>query len=131
MVFGWCGLALMNDEFPAVAGGMIGLLITGDDASSVMIAGRSLAAATGDQWQDFAAYLGAIGAFFAGSFTISNLTFGPFGDWLTHFVTPDNLCDSRTYRAKSHYGNVQTLISQSACARRRYKSRRRLRGHQS
>ena len=41
---------------------LVNLLMTGDDASSVMIAGRSLAAATGDGWQYFAAYLGAIGA---------------------------------------------------------------------
>jgi lactate permease len=59
---------------------LVNLLMTGDDASAVMIAGRSLAAATGDWWQYFAAYLGAIGAFFAGSCTISNLTFGPIQD---------------------------------------------------
>jgi lactate permease len=59
---------------------LVGLLMAGDDASSVMIIGRALAAATGDSWQYFAAYLGAIGAFFAGSGTISNLTFGPIQD---------------------------------------------------
>jgi lactate permease len=59
---------------------LVNLLMTGEESSSVMIAGRSLAAATGDWWQYFAAYLGAIGAFFAGSCTISNLTFGPIQD---------------------------------------------------
>jgi lactate permease len=59
---------------------LVRLLMTGEEASSVMILGRSLAAATGDWWQYVAAYLGAIGAFFAGSCTISNLTFGPIQD---------------------------------------------------
>lgn len=59
---------------------LVGLLMAGDEASSVMIVGRSLAAATGGSWQYFSAYLGAIGSFFAGSSTISNLTFGPIQD---------------------------------------------------
>jgi len=59
---------------------LVGLLMAGDETSSVMIIGRSLAAATGESWQYFAAYLGAIGGFFAGSSTISNLTFGPIQD---------------------------------------------------
>lgn len=59
---------------------LVGLLMTGDEASSVMIIGRAMAAGTGDSWQYFSAYLGAIGAFFAGSSTISNLTFGPIQD---------------------------------------------------
>lgn len=54
--------------------------MAGEEASSVMIVGRALAAATGGSWQFFSAYLGAIGSFFAGSCTISNLTFGPIQD---------------------------------------------------
>jgi lactate permease len=45
-----------------------------------MIVGRSLASASGDSWHYAAAYPGALGAFFAGSCTISNLTFGPIQD---------------------------------------------------
>lgn len=56
---------------------LVGLLMVGDETSSVMIVGRGLATVTGSSWQFFSAYLGAIGAFFAGSCTISNLTFGP------------------------------------------------------
>jgi lactate permease len=59
---------------------LVGLLMAGEEASSVMIVGRALAAATGGSWQFFSAYLGAIGSFFAGSCTISNLTFGPIQD---------------------------------------------------
>ena len=56
------------------------LLMVDGDKSSVMILGQSLAAATGDWWQYLSAYLGALGSFFAGSNTISNLTFGPIQD---------------------------------------------------
>jgi lactate permease len=56
------------------------LLMVGGEKSSVMLIGHSLAAATGGWWQYLAAYLGALGAFFAGSCTISNLTFGPIQD---------------------------------------------------
>lgn len=51
------------------------LMIGGDDSSS-MIIGRFLANLTGNYWQFFASYLGGFGSFFAGSNTISNLTFG-------------------------------------------------------
>lgn len=45
-----------------------------------MLIGHSLATATGGSWQYLASYLGALGSFFAGSCTISNLTFGPIQD---------------------------------------------------
>ncbi len=63
---------------------LVGLLMAGEDASSVMIVGRALAATTGGSWQYFSAYLGALGAFFAGSCTISNLTFGPIQNSIAH-----------------------------------------------
>ncbi len=59
---------------------LVGLLMAGDESSSAMILGRALATATGGSWQFFSTYLGAIGSFFAGSCTISNLTFGPIQD---------------------------------------------------
>jgi len=42
-----------------------------------------------NSWQYFAAYLGAIGAFFAGSCTISNLTFGPIQDSIAAQLSQD------------------------------------------
>ncbi len=51
--------------------------------AQVVLIGNSLAAASGDWWPFFAAYLGALGSFFAGSCTISNLTFGPIQDTIT------------------------------------------------
>lgn len=52
------------------------LMMMGGGESIVASIGSSLAGATGGSWPFFAAYLGALGSFFSGSATISNLTFG-------------------------------------------------------
>jgi len=52
------------------------LMMAGGENSSTMILGHSLAGATGGAWIYFAPFLGALGSFFSGSNTISNLTFG-------------------------------------------------------
>ena len=53
-------------------------LLTIDGArASTRILGDALASGTGDLWIYFAGFLGALGSFFSGSNTISNLTFGP------------------------------------------------------
>ena len=54
---------------------LVKLLMAGDDRSMVMIIGQTFAKATGDKWGFGAPYLGALGSFFSGSATISNLTF--------------------------------------------------------
>ncbi len=59
---------------------LVRLLMVGGESSAVMLIGHSLATASGAWWPFFAAYLGALGSFFAGSCTISNLTFGPIQD---------------------------------------------------
>jgi lactate permease len=56
------------------------LLTMGGDISGVVLLGRSLAQLTGGLWTLFASLLGALGAFFSGSNTISNLTFGGIQD---------------------------------------------------
>lgn len=38
--------------------------------------GKTFAETTGEHWTLFSSYLGAVGAFFSGSNTVSNLTFG-------------------------------------------------------
>lgn len=55
---------------------MVNLMLVGGDNSMVKIIGQSFADATGEYWTWFASYLGAVGAFFSGSNTVSNLTFG-------------------------------------------------------
>lgn len=54
----------------------VSLLMTGGDRSSTHILGHTLAATSGDAWKYLAPFLGALGSFFSGSTTISNLTFG-------------------------------------------------------
>jgi len=74
--------ARMHNPILALLGALVfvRLLMVGGEESAVMIIGHSLAAVAGGWWQYLAAYLGALGAFFAGSCTISNLTFGPIQD---------------------------------------------------
>ena len=55
---------------------MVKLMMVGGEKSSVMLIGSAFAGAIGERWQFFASYLGALGSFFSGSATISNLTFG-------------------------------------------------------
>ncbi|UOO77727.1 L-lactate permease [Neisseria sp. Dent CA1/247] len=56
---------------------MVKLMMVGGDSSMVKTIGTEFAAMAGEHWVYFAPYLGAIGAFFSGSNTVSNLTFGP------------------------------------------------------
>ncbi len=51
------------------------LLMDGDQAITIII-GESMANVTGQAWAFFAPFLGALGSFFSGSNTVSNLTFG-------------------------------------------------------
>lgn len=53
------------------------LFMLGGDRSPAALLGHGLAQTTGGAWNFAAVYLGALGAFFAGSCTLSNLTFGP------------------------------------------------------
>lgn len=53
----------------------VSLMMMGGKNSAVNYIGNTLADITGDNWTFFASYLGAIGSFFSGSATISNLTF--------------------------------------------------------
>ncbi|MGA8658457.1 MAG: L-lactate permease [Chthoniobacterales bacterium] len=53
------------------------LLSIDGQRASTRILGDALANGTGDLWIYFAGFLGALGSFFSGSNTISNLTFGP------------------------------------------------------
>ncbi|TCJ94035.1 lactate permease [Volucribacter psittacicida] len=55
---------------------MVKLMLLGGEKSMVQIIGQGFADATGSNWTYFSSYLGAIGAFFSGSNTVSNLTFG-------------------------------------------------------
>ncbi|ALL39675.1 lactate permease [Serratia marcescens] len=55
---------------------MVNLMMQGGDNAPVILIGKALAALTGDSWLLFSSFLGALGSFFSGSNTVSNLTFG-------------------------------------------------------
>lgn len=55
---------------------MVQLMMVGGERSLTTMIGRTFADIAGPYWQYFAAYLGALGSFFSGSCTVSNLTFG-------------------------------------------------------
>ena len=59
---------------------MVQLMTLGDDRSQTTAIGWMLAWLTGRSWPFFAPVLGAVGAFFAGSTTVSNLTFAGIQD---------------------------------------------------
>ena len=72
-------LARLRNPVIALFGALIfvQLLTIDGDRASTRILGDALAGGTGDLWIYFAGFLGALGSFFSGSNTISNLTFGP------------------------------------------------------
>lgn len=55
---------------------MVNLMMQGGDNAPVILIGKALAALTGESWLLFSSFLGALGSFFSGSNTVSNLTFG-------------------------------------------------------
>jgi len=59
---------------------MVQLMTLGGDNAQTTIIGRTFAGVTGEGWPFFAPMLGALGAFFAGSATVSNLTFAGIQD---------------------------------------------------
>ncbi len=69
-------------KFPAIT--LVGALVmvelmmnnSGEKGSMTVIIGTSMADLTGTSWQYGASLMGALGAFFAGSASVSNLTFG-------------------------------------------------------
>ena len=71
-------LSQVKNPFIALMGAlvMVNLMLVGGEHSMVKIIGRTFAEVTGSDWTIFSSFLGAVGAFFSGSNTVSNLTFG-------------------------------------------------------
>lgn len=55
---------------------MVKMMMVGGENSPILIIGMAFSDFMGTNWQYAASYLGALGAFFSGSATVSNLTFG-------------------------------------------------------
>jgi lactate permease len=63
---------------------MVQLMTLGGDRAQTMVIGRQFAGVMGKSWPFFAPVLGALGAFFSGSATVSNLTFAGIQDSIAH-----------------------------------------------
>jgi lactate permease len=63
---------------------MVQLMTLGGDQAQTMVIGRQFAAVMGKSWPFFAPVLGALGSFFSGSATVSNLTFAGIQDSIAH-----------------------------------------------
>jgi lactate permease len=63
---------------------MVQLMTLGGDQAQTQVIGRQFAAVMGKSWPFFAPVLGALGAFFSGSATVSNLTFAGIQDSIAH-----------------------------------------------
>jgi lactate permease len=63
---------------------MVQLMTLGGDQAQTKIIGRQFAVVMGKSWPFFAPVLGALGSFFSGSATVSNLTFAGIQDSIAH-----------------------------------------------
>jgi lactate permease len=63
---------------------MVQLMTLGGDQAQTTVIGRQFAAVIGKSWPFFAPLLGALGSFFSGSATVSNLTFAGIQDSIAH-----------------------------------------------
>ena len=63
---------------------MVKFMMIGCESSPIMTTGQAFSDIMGANWQWVASYLGALGAFFSGSATVSNLTFGGIQQTIAH-----------------------------------------------
>lgn len=84
----------------------VSLMMMGGEESAVTIIGNQLAALTGNSWQFFSSFLGALGAFFSGSATISNLTFGAIQDSIAASLDLDRTTILAMQSAGASMGNM-------------------------
>ena len=68
---------------------MVELMMVGGEKAQTMLIGKTFAKISGQGWQYVAAFLGALGSFFSGSATVSNLTFGGIQDSISRSVGLD------------------------------------------
>ncbi|WJG08155.1 lactate permease LctP family transporter [Aliiglaciecola sp. LCG003] len=69
--------SIMHKPVVALMGALVfvNLMMLGAEQSAVSLIGQHLATLSGQYWGFFAPFLGALGSFFSGSATVSNLTF--------------------------------------------------------
>lgn len=85
---------------------MVQLMTLGGDKSQTMIIGRTVSNITGMSWPFFAPVLGALGAFFSGSATVSNLTFAGIQDSIARTLGFDRTSILALQSVGSAMGNM-------------------------
>ena len=88
---------------------MVQLMTLGGDRAQTMIIGRTFADVTGRSWPFFAPVLGALGAFFAGSATVSNLTFAGIQDSISRTLGFDRTSILALQSVGSAMGNMSAI----------------------
>jgi lactate permease len=88
---------------------MVQLMTLGGDAAQTSIIGRTLATLTGRTWPFFAPMLGALGAFFAGSATVSNLTFAGIQDSIARTIGFDRTSILALQSVGAAMGNMAAI----------------------
>jgi lactate permease len=90
---------------------MVQLMTLGGDSAQTMIIGRTFATVTGRAWPFFAPVLGALGAFFAGSATVSNLTFAGIQDSIARTLDFDRTSILALQSVGAAMGNMVAIIN--------------------
>jgi lactate permease len=88
---------------------MVQLMTLGGDQAQTTIIGRTFANVTGRSWPFFAPVLGALGAFFAGSATVSNLTFAGIQDSIARTLGFDRTSILALQSVGSAMGNMAAI----------------------
>lgn len=88
---------------------MVQLMTLGGDQAQTTIIGRTFANVTGRSWPFFAPVLGALGAFFAGSSTVSNLTFAGIQDSIASTLGFDRTSILALQSVGSAMGNMAAI----------------------
>ena len=87
------------------------LFMLGGEKSSANIIGGSLATVVGNGWQFAAVYMGAFGAFFSGSNTVSNLTFAGVQDSIARSLALNRTTTLALQSAGGAMGNMVCIHS--------------------
>ena len=85
---------------------MVELMMVGGDRAKTMIIGKAFAEISGEAWQYVASYLGALGSFFSGSATVSNLTFSGIQDSIAQSVGLDRILMLSLQSVGASMGNM-------------------------
>lgn len=84
----------------------VSLMMMGGEESVVNLIGSEMAKLTGNSWKYFAPLMGAVGSFFSGSATISNLTFGGIQDSIAFSLGLDRTSLLALQSAGAAMGNM-------------------------